>query len=850
MASGSTLGPWLLLGPFYEGVSDTVQGLTMFERQGSTVGGPLLAEAVTGADALMLSAPHEGDPGSFRGQQSRWDLVRRPERLLAWGQYNVTNHLAAAFLSTVVIPQAPGPRRWRLTTRISSRVIVAVAGQICLDTAEAPGRRTARGTEHEFSAVLDGEESAVTIAMFRIGRMAQVGCQLEILDGDAQVRIPVSDHAPLEVRAGVERELAGVSLERDLFYPDDEVRLLLGIAPGTAATLTVRLESASTGRTVSEVEADAPGVLPLGRAADLPDGAYTIRCTWSLEGQHVTSTSFQIQKVSPVLAPPGHERREERAAALLNFIADADDETTVFREALWTQVARYAAGRIDEIDEGVLVDTCEFIAGRQDCSDFSLQGLLRLMYWEREQQRLSSHLNAMMKDTVLGFKYWVDEPGDTVMFMASENHRLLFHVAEWMAGQLFPTEEFTNTGQRGLFHAARGRAYIAEWLRQRGRFGFDEWHSNAYFPVVLAPLANVFDFAIAEEYKLREMAGAVLDYMAFILAADTYQGIFGTTHGRSYGRYLTHPEFETTAAVCWLWYSTGSLVRGTRELMGPVALASGGYRPPEMMTDIATDTTAVVESRQRQGLLSGTQQSASFCVYRTPDYLISGLQDHRKGEYESSTHVAQVTLGNRVVIFWSCPLTSGEGSGHRPDYWSGHATLPRVIQVKNVMSLTWQPSELAWMTHCFFEQHLFDEVAFEGAWAFARSDNGYVAIHSQRGMTVGDRGQYAGRELIAPASENTWLVECGREADWGSFAAFVEAVSSAGIEVDGGVLAYQSPSVGRFVTGWEVDPTVDGVPVELDDYPMVSSPWAYSTFGSGELAIRYGNRTQQIWFNQ
>jgi len=25
-----------------------------------------------------------------------------------------------------------------------------------------------------------------------------------------------------------------------------------------------------------------------------------------------------------------------------------------------------------------------------------------------------------MKDTVLGFKYWIDEPGDTVMYMGSE----------------------------------------------------------------------------------------------------------------------------------------------------------------------------------------------------------------------------------------------------------------------------------------------------------------------------------------------------------------------------------------------------------------------------------------------
>jgi hypothetical protein len=231
--------------------------------------------------------------------------------------------------------------------------------------------------------------------------------------------------------------------------------------------------------------------------------------------------------------------------------------------AIWPQVATYGAGRHAEVDERVVRDICEFIAARKDCADFAIQGLLRLMYWEHDRRRLSPELNALMKDTVLGFKYWVDEPGDTVMYMGSENHRLLFHVAEWLAGQLFPLEEFTNSRQRGLYHATKGRIYITEWLRQRGRFGFDEWHSNSYFPIDIAPLLNVYDFAIFEDHKLRQMAGAVLDYLCFILAADTYGGVFGTTHGRSYGVNLKYPDLEGTAPTCWTLFGTGSLVQGT-----------------------------------------------------------------------------------------------------------------------------------------------------------------------------------------------------------------------------------------------------------------------------------------------
>jgi hypothetical protein len=78
----------------------------------------------------------------------------------------------------------------------------------------------------------------------------------------------------------------------------------------------------------------------------------------------------------------------------------------------------------------------------------------------------------------------------------------------------------------------------------------------------------------------------------------------------------------------------------------------------------------------------------------------------------------------------------------------------------------------------------------------------------------------------------------------------VEALATAQIEQNGSAIAYTSPSVGRFVTGWEVQPTIDGQPIPLRRYPLVDSPWAHADFGSGELTIRYGDEIYELWFNQ
>lgn len=873
VAAGEIIKPWLILGPLYEDLSDEVQGLTLFERAGAQVGVAAMEDIAQEATRILITAcPMEAEGGTLRGHPAPWDLVRRPEKYLSWGTYNISNHLGAALLSTRVAPAQPGERAWRLVLRITSRAIVAVNGKVVLDATAHPGQAVDNVWEFRFSAPLEKGDNIVNVGVFRLGRMAQVGFRLECLDSDLDAHVALPEGVSAEDRARIEEELGGLRLDTDIFYRDQPITLRMEQPPRGQVLLRLYGEGRRPIRevvptVVEQIQQGAGARLPetgverceapvsergevvLCPAAGLGDGLYQIEAGWWHDGREVTRAVYDVHVVTPAPYLPGDEHLEERRRLVLEHYA-----ANVERRPIWTEVARYALGRCDEVDEGTIRDTCEFIARRNDCADFVIQGILRLMYWEREEQRLSPAINAMMKDTVLGFKYWVDEPGDTVMYMGSENHRLLFHVAEWLAGQLFPTEEFTNSRMRGLYHATKGRTYITEWLRQRGRYGFDEWHSNSYYPISMAPLINVYDFAIGEDAKLREMAGCVLDYMLFNLAQDSLNGVLGTTHGRSYGIYVKYPDFEGTSATCWLAWGTGSLTAGTSG-MCPVSMATSRYRAPGILTGIALDDSSVVESRERQGYHRGAEpQHANFCVYRTPDYLISGLQDHRKGEYESSTHVAQVTLRNKVVIFWSCPHTSGEGSGLRPDYWSGHTTLPRVIQHRNVLSLTWHLSEYAWMSHCWFEQSKMDEVRYAeahgGRWAFARVGDGYVGIWSQHGFVVGSEGQYAGRELQCAAEDNTWLVECGRRADWSSFDAFCRALEGAAIEVADGVITYHSPSVGAFVTGWDVRPTVGGEPVPLRGYPMVSSDWAYSEYDSGRLALCRGEETYTVYFGQ
>jgi hypothetical protein len=849
--ASESIKPWIMLGPFNHDVSNKVIGLSYFEDKDSIVGRTAMNEILEEARNIFALKPTEGMETDFRGERTRWNLVRGPEKYLSWGTYNISNHLSAAFLSTIITPDQIGMRQWQLLIN-TARAIVYINGAVVFDSANNSSKSEGIANAYRFQAALQSGENIVTVGLFRIARMAQVGLKLTITDDAASVFVPLAPDMPLATRALVEEELSCLRLPRDIIYPEHDLQLNLGQAtvssnPKSGFRLQVELMSDES-KVLRTMMPTVAGNVALASGKELADGVYHIRCTWLRDGQPFTSTSFNnLHKVTPVAAPQGYDKIDERRRLALEHYAD-NIEIGIHR--IWTPVARYALGQYDRIDESAICWTCEFIAARNDCADFVIQGILRLMFWERQKRHLSAEINTLMKDTILGFKYWIDEPGDTVMYMGSENHRLLFHVAEWMAGFLFPTEEFTNSRQNGLFHYQKAFVYITEWLRQRGRFGFDEWHSNSYFPICIAPLLNVYDFATIEgQYKLRQMTSAVLDEMFFNLGSDSYQGIWGTTHGRSYGIYVKYPDFEGTSALCWLLFGTGSLTKGTSG-MATVCLGTSTYKPPKIIFDMATDTTSVIEAKERHGILQTSMRHADFVVYRTPDYMLSGLQDHRKGEFESSSHTAQITLGNKANIFWSSPHTCGEGSGLRPDYWSGSSVMPRVIQYKNVLSLTFRLNNFTWMSHAWFPQELFDEVRFTGNWVFVRVKQGYVGIYSQNGMKVGDEGRYAGRELQCWAQENTWLVECGREADWKSFDAFVNALSAARITTHDGVVTFESPSVGRFVTGWDVTPTINDVPIQLNRYPLVDSAWAHSNFGSGEMVLRYGDEVYELWFSQ
>ncbi|HEU4405867.1 MAG TPA: hypothetical protein VFS43_11425 [Polyangiaceae bacterium] len=266
------------------------------------------------------------------------------------------------------------------------------------------------------------------------------------------------------------------------------------------------------------------------------------------------------------------------------------------------------------------------------------------------------------------------------------------------------------------------------------------------------------------------------------------------------------------------------------------------------------------------------------------DYLLSSAQDWRKGRRSNQAHAWQATLDARALVFTTHPATPPVASTDWRDdeqdftgYWTGEASMPRSGQFENVAVHIYSPAyppengalfedfKTETYTHAYFPQDYFDEVVQAAGWTFGRLGGGYVALYSHRPAEwlTYDPAVYATRGMARPfdlrapgGADNLWLVECGREADYGSFEAFVAAVSAARVDVTvepadpwpRRSVRYESPSKGLVEFGWEGPLRVAGAEVPLAGYPRAESPWAGAAAGSRRFDIKHGGYGVRVDF--
>ncbi|MCD6291328.1 MAG: hypothetical protein J7M34_12555 [Anaerolineae bacterium] len=669
-------------------------------------------------------------------------------------------------------------------------------------------------------------------------------------DDGVLVLVPTQNEA-IARRHNLEKAFDKAYVDRDVYRRNDEITVRWPDDMADTCTLAVRFQE-TTGPIYAEgwPTVKAGSSLGLLKGFQVPDGPFLITLMPTPDEYYVHN--LRIKREIPIWvlrntysqAPYGtYEQRRHEAL-----------EDAARRElGVFSEIAKMALGRWGKVLLGPIQEAIDHVNRRADCSDFYLVGLLGMMHRYMNDPNFPEELKQPLEECVLNFRYWMDEPGEDAMCFWSENHQILFHACEILAGQLFPDRVFTNSGQTGQWHREKGERMAVSWLLKRGRGGFREWDSNCYFEEDILALSHLA--SLAESDQIAELAAVVLDKMLFTMAINSFQGVFGSTHGRTYSPMIKGARLEPTSGISRIAWGMGVF---NQHIRGTVSLACAEeYEPPPIIPEIAATPLEEFWNRERHaGELEEwcDRETGSWeinkATYKTPDYMLASAQDYHPGEPGYQQHIWQATLSPDAVVFVTHPPCMSEEGSHRPNCWHGNVSLPRVAQWKDVLIAIYKLPENDWMgfTHAYFPIAAFDEHELRDGWAFARVGDGYLALTASRGIELAKRGDNAYRELRSYGEENIWLCHMGRAALDGSFEEFKEKILNLDVSFQGLSVQCDTLRGDHLAFGWEGPLLLNGEEQPITGFKHYENPYCETELGAEQMEIRFRDYLLRLHF--
>lgn len=524
-----------------------------------------------------------------------------------------------------------------------------------------------------------------------------------------------------------------------------------------------------------------------------------------VSGQTTLKRELEIPANRPPLpASPAADRRIAR----LEYTAKAGiggEAPAPWNARALPLLARRLLGRTTAQDAPDLAGIITMINRRNDCSDFVLAGLLRmemLHLWTPEE-------SAQVRQVALGFRYWNDEPGNDGMCFDSENHTLLFHGCELLAGRLYPDDVFQNSGRTGKQQAEIALRGIKKWLDKVEARGFEEFNSSSYAPITVSAMLNVVDFSGDKELSSR--MSAQVDRVLRDIAQHEFGGGVITPQGRVYRDVLVPELGGTEMLLAAATDATTVDLSGPRPAEGPTGdwsvflLSSPNYRPP---ADLAAKVTDPVSKTYRQA-------DFQIVLEKTPAYVLTSLAvpavpregehpetDLRPGGAGYQQHLWEATLGRDCHVFVNHPGCFFDGpKTSRPGYWYGDGALPRLRQKGNWLQAIYvipdgtrtkpEITQQTWLwpaassqrpfnlypipfVHAYWPSDAFDVEKHADHWMFGQKGRGLIGLWCSEPLAPHD-DILTKRELRANSYASAWLVICGDTKKEGSLEKFMAA---------------------------------------------------------------------------
>lgn len=651
-------------------------------------------------------------------------------------------------------------------------------------------------------------------------RDARYFFQLDYVSGPAvQQALPVAVDG--ELAAAVEAALDDMHFEQPA-YKTGEVALLTAAPLPADAEVSVKIagdfmSSESLDRHTRLTAGAAR--LPIGQTEALPADFRHFEVTLDVGG-FAASRVFGVELCHAARQGTPPEGFAARIAEALTEVSEHAEGDTV------RALARLGSGRAGAETDAMIVQMLPAIEDCHDCADFILVPLL----WCRSAYGADIPPDVIKRidGAILGYRYWMDEPGNDVQWYFSENHALLFHTAAYLAGHLLPQARFVRSGRLGAEQSEVGLGRVRAWLDHFEAWEMAEFNSAPYFPIDLKGLTALM--ALAPHDDVRERARQAIVRLVEIVARSAHHGVLTGAQGRSYEHTLrasSSLELSGIARMLWGRGNYGCRFHALPQLA--LCIRDHGLEVPAELEHIAAWSG---DDAQEWCFAQGQDRIAKLYHYKTRDYAMGTAAHYRWNEWGYQETVLHLRLGTNpdAQIWINHPGETIHSGYGRPSYWGGSGTLPRLHHYRGLAVMIFDcAAEQPDFTHAWFPRSAFDAVSLQGEVAALRGDDGMALLKASGPLALVETGPTAGNEVRLAGHKGTWIVRLGNAGRNGSLEAFartfgglsVRSSAEGRLEIDdpeyGGVIFHADGRVeaeGRVVdpAGWTVEGNAKRLP--------------------------------------
>ena len=561
---------------------------------------------------------------------------------------------------------------------------------------------------------------------------------------DIRIRIPIKDETDTDLIMGAEDSLSQIYFDKEAYF-SEPILLNLKSFANIPVVMTLTADR-SIGSRQYLIQPEQK-MIKLFDADEIPSGFYLFKLEVFISGIYI-SNNIGTYIATTKFMGYREDTYEQRKQRIKLIIRNADKRSD------YRAVVKLHEGETPDNLEEILSNHLEWVNEKRDCSDFRL--IIMVYMYVKFSDRFTEKLKKEVEDAMIGYRYWIDEPFDDVMWFFSENHALMFHICQYFAGKSMPERIFTSSGLTGTEACKKAERLLEIWFENFFSEFTSEWNSSTYLPIDIMGLAYLYNLT-SEGSALHEKARKALDMLAFFLAVNEHKGNIMTSFGRTYEKELKGSYSTGMPSLLYLFYNAGYMNEHFRAL---VPIIVGDYEPPkeyERYVKLSKDFELIHQNTQ------GISKLVNLYLYKNSKALLSTAVGFRPFCPGYQENVVQATIDGTAQVFINHPGEAKIYGSGRPGFWAGNGCLPLAVQHRNIAIVKYhiEDEKLLDYTHAYVPLSEFDSCSMSANAIALEKDGGYIGIRALNGLFMQDAGPCKRREFKSPGRDNVWILKVG-----------------------------------------------------------------------------------------